>query len=233
MALKFLKRSGQLILIPIAAGLTVMILLALAYLLPTGGMKAHVKNTLENFEKEGQYFYSLTGEAGSGHDNFIEALYLDQAIVGTEDADLFSCVLNGYDYVYKDAGDPIANLTAAVTDPESVTITDTELRFVNGHLVFLKPLLLAMGYTGVRTFCFYFCLAMTALTGFLMYRRGLGKFILPLMISVLFLRPITVWTNMSFTGIYACTVIPCIAMLTVRKETLKERDGCSSELPGA
>ena len=100
MALKFLKRGGQLVLIPIAAGLLVLILLALVYLLPTGGMKAHVRNTLDNFEKEGQYFYSLTGEAGSGHDNFIEALYLDQAIVGTEDADLFSCVLNGYDYVY-------------------------------------------------------------------------------------------------------------------------------------
>ena len=95
MVLKFLKRGGQLVLIPIATGLAVMILLALVYLLPTGGMKAHVKNTLDNFEKEGQYFYSLTGEAGSGHDNFIEALYLDQAIVGTEDADLLSCVLNG------------------------------------------------------------------------------------------------------------------------------------------
>lgn len=223
MALKMLKRAGQLILIPIATGLTVMILLALVYLLPTGGMKAHVRNTLDNFEKEGQYFYSLTGEAGSGHDNFIEALYLDQAIVGTEDADLFSCVLNGYDYVYQDEGDPIGSLTAAVTNPESVTIANTELRFANGHLILLKPLLLAMGYTGVRTFCFYFCLAMTALTGFLMYRRGLGKYILPLMISILFLRPVTVWTNMSFTGIYACTVIPCIVMLLIRKETLQEK----------
>ena len=223
MARKILKRGGQLLLIPVATGLAVMILLALAYLLPTGGMKAHVRNTLDNFEKEGQYFYSLTGEAGSGHDNFIEALYLNQAIVGTEDAGLFDCVLNGYDYVYTDPGDPIGNLTMAVTDPESVTVTDTEKRFFNGHVIFLKPLLTVMGYTGIRTFCLYFCLAGTALLGYLLYRRGFGKFILPVMLSILFLRPAAVWTNTAFTGIYACMLIPCIAMLCLKKETLREK----------
>ena len=223
MALKMLKRAGQLILIPAACCLLVLILMALVYLLPTGGMKEHVRNTLGNFEKEGTYFYSLTGEAGADHENFVDALYLDQAIVGTEEADLLTCVLKGQDYVYRDLADPIGNLTAAVTNPESVTVTDTELRFFNGHLVFVKPLLTVMGYTGIRTFCFYFCLAATALTGFLMYRRGLEKYILPLMISILFLRPVTVWTNMSFTGIYACMVIPCIVMLLIRKETLKKK----------
>ena len=115
MVLKILKKGVQLALIPLAVSAVVLVLLALVYLLPTAGMKAHVANTLGNFEKEGMYFYSLTGEAGADQDNFIEALYLDQAIVGTEDADLVSCVLSGYDYVYKDASDTIGNLTMAVT----------------------------------------------------------------------------------------------------------------------
>ena len=223
MVLKILKKGVQLALIPLAVSAVVLVLLALVYLLPTAGMKAHVGNTLGNFEKEGMYFYSLTGEAGSDQDNFIEALYLDQAIVGTEDADLVNCVLSGYDYVYKDASDTIGNLTMAVTEPENVTITDTERRFFNGQVIVLKPLLTVMGYTGVRTFCLYLCVLGTAWFFWLLHRRGFGKFILPALLAILFLRPVTAWTGIAFTLIYACMLIPCIVMLLVKKETLQEK----------
>ena len=223
MVLKILKKGVQLALIPLAVSVFVLVLLALVYLLPTAGMKAHVANTLGNFEKEGMYFYSLTGEAGADQDNFIEALYLDQAIVGTEDADLVSCVLSGYDYVYKDASDTIGNLTMAVTEPDNVTITDTERRFFNGQVIILKPLLTVMGYTGVRTFCLYFCVLGTAWFFYLLHRRGFGKFILPTLLAILFLRPVTAWTGIAFTLIYACMLIPCIVMLLMKKETLQEK----------
>ena len=223
MVLKILKRGVQLALIPLAVSAVVLVLLALVYLLPTAGMKAHVGNTLGNFEKEGMYFYSLTGEAGADQDNFIEALYLDQAIVGTEDADLMSCVLSGYDYVYKDASDTIGNLTKAVTEPDSVTIMDTERRFFNGQVIILKPLLTVMGYTGVRTFCLYSCVLGTAWFFWLLHRRGFGRFILPALLAILFLRPVTAWTGIAFTLIYACMLIPCIVMLLVKKETLQEK----------
>ena len=198
MVLKILKRGIRLALIPLAVSAVVLVLLALVYLLPTAGMKEHVKNTLGNFEKEGMYFYSLTGETGSDQDNFIEALYLDQAIVGTEDADLLRCVLSGYDYVYRDPADTIGNLTAAVTEPDSVTITDTERRFFNGQVIILKPLLTVMGYTGVRTFCLYSCVLGTAWFFYLLHRRGFGKFILPALLAILFLRPVTAWTGIAF-----------------------------------
>ena len=223
MVLKILKKGVQLALVPLAVSAVVLVLLALVYLLPTAGMKAHVANTLGNFEKEGMYFYSLTGEAGASQDNFIEALYLDQAIVGTEDADLVSCVLSGYDYVYKDASDTIGNLTMAVTEPENVTIADTERRFFNGQVIVLKPLLTVMGYTGVRTFCLYLCVLGTAWFFWLLHRRGFGKFILPALLAILFLRPVTAWTGIAFTLIYACMLIPCIVMLLVKKETLQEK----------
>ena len=129
MVLKILKKGVQLALIPLAVSVIVLVLLALVYLLPTAGMKAHVANTLGNFEKEGMYFYSLTGEAGADQDNFIEALYLDQAIVGTEDADLVSCVLSGYDYVHVD--DEVHEVTPAeigsIVIPEGAGIPAPEI----------------------------------------------------------------------------------------------------------
>lgn len=222
MPLKFLKRTGQLILIPIIVGMIVMAMLAGAYLLPTEGMKAHVRSTLDVFEKEGLYF-NITGERGERHDNFNEAVYLSQALVGAGDADLLSCVLTGHDFVYRDSGDPVANITAAVTDPESVHVEDTWLRFFNGHVALIKPLLLVMGYTGIRLFCAYFCIAGTVWMGWLLHRRGLGRFIIPFLLAVLFLRPIAVWLSMTFTGFYACMLIPCIAMLLMKKETLRQK----------
>ena len=223
MVLKILKRGIRLALIPLAVSAVVLVLLALVYLLPTAGMKEHVKNTKKKKKKEGMYFYSLTGETGSDQDNFIEALYLDQAIVGTGDADLLRCVLSGYDYVYRDPADTIGNLTAAVTEPDSVTITDTERRFFNGQVIILKPLLTVMGYTGVRTFCLYSCVLGTAWFFYLLHRRGFGKFILPALLAILFLRPVTAWTGIAFSLIYACMLVPCIVMLLVKKETLQEK----------
>ena len=222
MIIKFFKRAGQLIVIPIAVSLAVMLLLAAVFLLPTDRMKDHVRSTASVLEKEGLYF-TITAEAGARHDNFIEALYLDQAIVGTQDESLMNCVMSGYHFVHKDKADTIDNLVTAVNDPGSVTLENTEYRFFNGQLILLKPLLMLMGYTGIRMFCAYTCILGTALLGWLMYKRKLARFILPVMISILFLRPIAVWMNSSFTLIYLCMLIPCLVMLGIKKETLRKK----------
>ena len=46
MILKMLKRGGQLLLIPVITGTVVLALMAAAFLLPTGEMKAHVRNEM-------------------------------------------------------------------------------------------------------------------------------------------------------------------------------------------
>ena len=222
MALQFLKKTGILMLVTVLVCTVMLLLMAVSFLLPTEGMKAHVQNTLSTFEQEGLYPF-VNDEQGSMRDNYIDALNLSQAIVGTQDTDLISCVVKNPFYSGPDTAAPVENLKAALETPESVTLADTEYRFFNGHLIFQKPLLTVMGYTGIRMFCFYACLLGTAWMGYLMYKRKLGRFIAPFMLSILFLRPYTVWTNMSFTLIYVSMLIPCIVMLLIRKETLKER----------
>ena len=54
LVLKFLKKTGILVLVPIVISTVALLLMTGAYLLPTDGMKAHVRNTLDTFEKEGQ-----------------------------------------------------------------------------------------------------------------------------------------------------------------------------------
>jgi len=222
LTVKFLKKTGLTILIPIITGVVIMTLLACAYLLPTDRMKEHLRTTADVLEKEGTYF-QITGEKGERHDNFTEAVYLSQAIVGMQDADLLSLVMNNYEFVHKDPGDPIEGVITAVNDPESVHLDDSYIRFFSGWLIILKPLLLVMGYTGVRMVCAYSCLLGTFVLCMLMYRRGLGKYIVSVLLSVLFLRPIAVWMSMAFAGIYLCMLIPCIAMLLMKKETLRQK----------
>ena len=228
----FLKYAARLLLVPLAVGLLALLLLALCFLLPTEGIRAHVRATAGVLREEGMYF-SLTGESGERHDNFIDALYLDQAIVGPGDADLPAAVLHGYDFVHTDPADPIDNVLTAVSDPSSVSLADTEKRFFNGHLIVLKPLLLLMGYTGVRMFCLYGCLGLTALLGFLLWRRGFGRAVLPVMLSVLFLRPLAVWMNFAFSLIYVCMLAPCILILLLPRQALRQRGGLLFALSGA
>ena len=220
--MKFLKKTGILVLVPIVISTVALLLMAGAYLLPTDGMKAHVRNTLDTFEKEGQYPF-INDEQGSMRDNFIDALNLCQDLVNTDDTDLLSCVVKNPYYSAGNTAAPIENLKAGVTDPGSVQMENTEFRFFNAHVIFQKPLLMVMGYTGIRMFCFYLCLLGTAWMGYLMYKRKLGRFIAPFMLSILFLRPYTVWTNMSFTLIYVPMLLSCLAMLLLKKETLKEK----------
>ena len=222
MILKLLKRGGQLILIPVITGTVVLALLAVAFLLPTGEMKAHVRNSLGLFDQKNPYF-NLTGEPGELHDNHVEAEYLNMALVSAKDADLLSCVLSGYHFVQSDPAKVVNNLSAAVTDPESVTVLDVYKRFFNGQIIYLKPLLRLTDYAGIRTLCLYTCLLGTALLGFLMYRRGLGIYIVPVMLSVQFICPLAAWMSMAFSGIYMCMLIPCLVMLKMKKETLRKQ----------
>lgn len=222
MILKMLKRGGQLLLIPVITGTVVLALMAVAFLFPTGEMKAHVRNEMEMFDQKDIYF-NLTGEPGELHDNHVEAEYLNMALVSVKDADLLSCVLSGYHYIQADPAKVVDNLNAAVTDPESVTVLDVYKRFFNGQIIYLKPLLRLTGYSGIRTLCLYSCLLGTVLLGFMMYRRGLGVYIAPVMLSVQFICPLAAWMSMAFSGIYMCMLIPCLAMLKMKKETLKKR----------
>ncbi len=217
-----LKRGFQLVLIPIAVSAAVLVMLSVSYLIPTEKIREHAASSVHIFEQEGLY-YRVTGAEGSSQDNFVDSLYMNQALVGTEDDDLIHLVLCGYSYMANAEDEPIENLKAAATDPESVTLVKTERRFFNGHVAVLKPLLWFMTYTGIRQFNLYTCLLLTCLFGYLMYRRGLGKYVLPMMLSILFMRPLAIWLNMTFTGIYLCTILPCILMLLIKKETLKQK----------
>ena len=219
--IRLLKRAGSLILVPVVISMIVFSLLALSYLLPTEGMKEHTKAAFPIFDKEG-YYYPQDGPKGTVRDNFIDAMYMNQAIVGAGDADLFGCVMSAYDWCYKDRSAQLENLEMAVKDPGSVTLAVTEDRFFNGHVIFVKLLLLLFDYNGIRVFNLTLIGLLTALLCWLMYRRGLGKYIPAVLVSIWFLRPVTVGLNMAFTGIYLCAVIPCIWMLAVRKETLEK-----------
>ena len=76
---KMLWQSG---LVVIAAGVVGLMLLAGAFLLPTERIRANVENSIGTFAWESDYFSVTRSIPGSQLDNYTDALYLNQALIG-------------------------------------------------------------------------------------------------------------------------------------------------------
>ena len=66
-----------------------------------------------------------------------------------------------------------------------------------------------------------------------MVKRGLKKYLLPFIVSVLFLRPLAMCATMAYFGFYVCMLVPCIVILMSDEKKLKERAWLLFGLTGA
>lgn len=216
-----LKRLFQLCLVVLISGTLGVILLVGAFLLPTDRIVSHVRESLPILAQETDYFSVTPALQGSQLDNYTEAIYLNEAMVGIANADLLECVLSGYTISADSSGlSPVNNLIAIFTGSDSLTLKAGMFRFFNGYEVILKPLLFFESYSSVRQLNLYISLFLTVLLCGLMLKRGLRPYVPAVIVSILFLRPLTVAMNMTFVGFYYCMIIPCIVMLKIKKETL-------------
>ena len=219
-------RALQIATIPIVCGILGLILLALAFLLPTGRIREHVEASVDQLYNEGVY-HSITPKlTGSQLDNYTEALYLNQALVGTKDAPLTDCILEGYQFETPEAGgyrDPIVKLKEAVEDPKSAELINENKRFFNGYTAVMKILLELTHYSGIRQINLYLGLGLGLLLLWRMLKRGLERYIVPTVLSLLLIHPVTMALNMASFGFFVCMMLPCILMLCIRKETLEQK----------
>ena len=224
MVKKALKRGIQIALIPILCGIVGLVLLIAAFLLPTGRISEHVQSSVSMLVQETNYFSITPTVAGTTLDNNTEAIYLNEALINTKDTSLMECILSGYQYNVKNfSGSNIETLTKAMAEPENTMLFDGCKRFFNGYEVPVKLLLILTNYSGIRQFNMFLSLFLTLLLIYLMNKRKLQHYIIAVIVSLLFIRPLTVTLNMTFFGFYLCMLIPCICMLVLKKETLKQK----------
>lgn len=228
MIVNMVKKILQLTAIVVFSGLVGMALMALVYLLPTNRIRSHVKDSLPVLEQETEYFYVTRDIEGTRFDNYTDAVYLNEALVGAKDTEgLVKCILSGY--IFQFEGDtwnkpmPVEKLANVAVEPEKAVLSSLLVRFFNGYETVLKPLLMVATYGQIREFHLYMFLFLTLFLFGLMLKKKLKSMILPVAISILFIRPLTVALVLTFAGYYYCMVIPCIIMLLMKKETLQKR----------
>lgn len=66
-----------------------------------------------------------------------------------------------------------------------------------------------------------------------MDRKGMRQYIMPTILAILYINPLSIALNMTFFGFYCCMIIPCIILLRVDKEWLQKNGWILFEVIGA
>jgi len=199
-------------------------------------IREHVEASVDQLYDEGVY-HSITPKlAGAQLDNYTEALYLNQALVGKNDAPVMDCILEGYQFeppATVEYQDPIVKLKSAVEDSESAVLVPENKRFFNGYTVVMKLLLEVTHYSGIRQINLYLGLFLFLILLWGMLKRGLQRYIIPTVVSLLLIHPVTMALNMASFGFFICMMVPCVGMLWMKKETLEKRGWLLFGITGA
>ena len=203
--------------VPVLAGILGTTLMLFAFSLPTQRIHRNVRRSLPILTQETDYFSVTPRVHASRMDNYTEAIYLNQALVGKKDAGLWESALGGFQYRGDESMLPVENLNKTFFSPESVSLQKASYRFFNGYEVVLKPLLLFLDYSSIRQLNLTVGFMLLVLLCFLMLKRGLKAYILPVLISFWFINPVSVFLCLTFVGFYYCMIIPCILMLAANR----------------
>lgn len=142
------------------------VLLCLAYMLPTSGIKNHVKNDLELLQEEGNYTvfwegtfvrmhpWNITAETfflnnrGMARDNYTDAIMLGNAVYEDDSEGILEKALAVYRYAENENA-PIEGLYSYLEKGKTVQKIAYP-RYWHGYLVALKPLLCIFSYSQIK-----------------------------------------------------------------------------------
>lgn len=197
-------------------------LLVGVYMIPTDTIRANVSKSMPQLSRETTSFSIMQGIPGTKQDNFTEAQYLNEAMVSSKEVGHLGGALGGYTF---NAGEqkPLENLNKVIANGFQDGVYPHYVRFWNGYLTVLKPILTVTDYFGVRQINLLSMGLLFLWLCSLMDKRGLKKYILGASLAILSIHPVTVAMSMTFYGFFLCTIIPCIIILRWNEWLLKGR----------
>ena len=210
-SLKLLGRSALLVAICVAVGFA---LLLAAFALPTEPMRENALASQDVFAREGSYPMARTLGVDAKLDNFTDSMMLVQAGYQAPETTLLQRTLNVYrpfPHGNRGAGAGVyaESLAAPAPAPQS-----NYGRYWHGYLAVLKPLLSLFTYEQLRVVNAVWVALLGLIVAALMWRRGLRRYILPFVVTVLLFDPVATAMNMFYTQVYAVTMLACIAILS-------------------
>ena len=181
------------------------VLLCMVYLLPTGSMKEHLKQDMQELNAEGMYpsfseYHSQDYYFNSWTlDNYTDALMLGTAVFDS-DAPLLDKAMQAYHPYFADSISSIDHLNGYLNDGNCDSVSYA--RYWHGYLVFLKPLLCITDYLMLRTYNRIFQYVLMLALAVVLVRRCSWKCILPMAAAFAFLGPGFIGYSMQYSTMF-------------------------------
>lgn len=190
------------IVIILAASAIGLFLLYGVFCIPVAKMMPHAKSSAVTLYKEGLYPTKFGSSTRCTLDNFTDALMIQNAIHPSSGRTLEDVLLANH-MAYSDVMIPVDDLMTETSTPLPKEGTPSEyMRYWHGYLLFLKPLLLVMDYSGIRILNLMLQTGLFILLLFLIKRRRLANFLIPFLASWLAISPWILPFSMQLSTVY-------------------------------
>lgn len=195
--ISFLLRAAML-----AGGvlLTGLLLLAVAYMLPTGRMKSHIAESDEVFNYEGIYPQLMYGVKSSQLDNYTDGLMYATAIHPGSGNVLRDAMYNArYEYEDTNMVQALNDYANDVSVKESLRYELGYARYWHGYLIILKPLLLFLNVGEIRMLNLIMQTLFLSVLLYLIIQKYGAPYAVPVIMTVLLLNPVALPLSLQFS----------------------------------
>ncbi len=198
------------------------ILLYASYCLPVDNMYKNVQESVPLFKSEGTYPQVIFDYYETQLDNYTDALMISNAIYNGNNT-ILDKTINVY-RLCANGKDPTDSLILTLSnDFNYEQILDAYSRYWHGYLIFLKPLLIIFNYSDIRVINSIMQFFIVFIVCYLMLLRKQKYYIIPYLISIILISPLSISLSLQFSAIFYIFNISLIVMLKFY-EKLKENN---------
>ena len=206
-----------------------IVLLVLVYLIPTQKIDSNVRQSAQEFFDYSAVKWAVGGNTDSIHlDNYTDSWILLESVYDArsdENSVLQNALAVKNSTIEKLSYSKNPMFLSHYLENTPFDGTETYSRYWHGYLILIKPLFFFISYADFRILNMIVQLMLLAVFIALLIKRKLYYFLLPYIISYLFLKPAELFLSMQFSSCYYIYTISCIALLLFGK-SITEKQLC-------
>lgn len=208
-----INKVGFIILRVLVCIMIATFLMTLSYLIPTKSIDKNVQRSASIFKREGTYPV-LINSIMSQYDNYTDSLILLEA--SSENGK--NPVIDAMNVKSGSIGklNPTKTLVKHYIESKPFDDYYSYARYWHGHLIIIKPLLYFFDYFGFRIINSFFVLVILLFNIWLLFRKKEKGFIVPYILSMLFLMPLTIAMSIQFSNCYYIMNIGIMTLLLLK-----------------
>ncbi len=182
------------------------------YSIPNTLIRKNVQYSLKLYQVEGKWYKWAVPYHSSQLEGFGDAYLLSKALFPVKDI-LKDSMLGPY-YLSEKSDHPVVALFDYFsTEEQSKIFRFNSARYWSGSLILLKPLLTVFNLSEIRLINMVIQIFLLCLLVIQLYLRGGYKLLIPFLVGIFILNPISCALSISYTCLYYITLVSCLILL--------------------